>query len=239
MTKQTSQKLNSFTKQNFFNSNIFRIIGFVLILIIYYLSLSPFVESKLTNSLSNWLKSDSHIEINSLTPVFDIHVYAGEYDLKTQLTGSSLQGSTKIFTIDPRILALNKFLLDYHSPMAPYAEIFITQADKYGLDWRLVVSISGVESAFGNIIPRNSNNAWGWRGINRNDAGWSMFASWPDAISHITQRIALGYGTTITPLQMESTYCPPCGQNPQHLWAGGVTRFMNQLNYYVNNLDND
>lgn len=239
MTKQMSKKLNPLENKSFLNSSIFRISGFILLLLIYYISLSGFVESKLTNVFAGWLQESSNTEINSLTPVFDIHVYAGEYDLKTQLSGSSLQGSTKIFTIDPRILALNKFLMDYHSPMASYAETFITEADRYGLDWRLVVSISGVESAFGNIIPRGSNNAWGWRGINGNDAGWSMFRSWNEAIAHITQRLALGYGTTITPFQMESTYCPPCGLNPEHAWANGVTRYMNQLTYYVNNLGND
>jgi len=49
-------------------------------------------------------------------------------------------------TIDPRILAMYQFLSDHGSPLAPYASTFIREADKYGLDWRLVASISGIES---------------------------------------------------------------------------------------------
>jgi len=71
---------------------------------------------------------------------------------------------TDIMFADPRIIAMRKFLSDYNSPMYPYADIFVIEADKTGLDWRLVASISGVESAFGNVIPLETNNAWGWRG---------------------------------------------------------------------------
>ena len=140
--------------------------------------------------------------------------------------------------MDPRILAMNKFLINYHSPMANDAKVFIVEADRYGLDWRLVASISGVEGAFGNLVPQGSNNSWGWRGINGNSEGWSMFPTWADAITHVTERLALGYGTGLTPFEIEATYCPPCGANPEHLWANGVNRFMNQLQYYVDNLEN-
>lgn len=63
-----------------------------------------------------------------------------------------------------------------------------------------------------------------------------MFSSWDDAIVHITERLAIGYGTNLTPFDMEATYCPPCGQNPAHLWANGVNNYMNQLSYYLDNL---
>jgi len=132
---------------------------------------------------------------------------------------------------------MNKFLNDFHSPMASSAETFVKEADKHGLDWRLLASISGVESAFGNITPQGTNNAWGWRGVNSNDRGWSIFSSWDNAIIHITERFAQGYGTTMTPFEIEPIYCPPCGQNPEHAWANGVTRYMQQLQYYLDNLD--
>jgi hypothetical protein len=51
-----------------------------------------------------------------------------------------------------------------------------------------------------------------------------------------TQGLAEGYGTELTPFDIEPTYCPPCGQNPQHLWANGVLKFMNQLDLYVSEL---
>jgi hypothetical protein len=230
-------KSNIFTRNNIFNSSITRVLLLLLALTAYSLLFSAKIESFFIQKLAKVVRNASTIEVNSLTPIFDIHVYAGEYNLSSSFEKNSMSSRTKFFTLDPRILALNKFLVDYQSPMAKYAEVFIEEADKHGLDWRLVVSISGVESAFGNLIPRGSNNGWGWRGINRNDAGWSMFSSWKEAIEHITERLALGYGTDLTPFDIQNTYCPPCGASGEDLWAKGVTRFMNELEYYVNNLE--
>lgn len=230
-------KSNLFIKTHILSSNITRVLPVIFFLLLYSLFLSPFVESFFVKNMASVARKNSFVEMNSLSPIFDIHVYAGEYNLSSSVGGSSTTSRTKFFTLDPRVLALNKFLIDYHSPMAKYAEVFVEEADKQGLDWRLIASISGVESAFGNLIPRGSYNGWGWRGRNRNDAGWSMFESWPDAISHITERMAIGYGVDLTPFDIQNTYCPPCGETGQDLWAKGVTRFMNELEYYVNNLD--
>lgn len=217
-------------------SNFIRVFCLLLLFTFYYLLISPSVEKLLTNIFAHAYRESSFSEVNSLTPIFNKYVYASEYDLATSTQKGNSISNTKFHTLDPRILAMNKFLKNYHSPMASHADTFVKEADRNGLDWRLLVSISGVESAFGNLIPTNSNNAWGWRGINGNDAGWSMFSSWEDAIVHITERLATGYGTTITPFEMEATYCPPCGRNPAHVWANGVTNYMNQLSYYLDNL---
>lgn len=147
----------------------------------------------------------------------------------------TLNGNTGVQTTDPRSLAMRKFLLDYNSPMYPYADIFISEANRYGLDWRLVASISGVESAFGNLIPPRSNNGWGWRG--GPGGAYSIFPTWKEGIQTITRGLALGYGTNVTPFQIEVRYCPPCYANPYHAWANGVTKFMNELDYYYANLE--
>jgi hypothetical protein len=188
--------------------------------------------------MASMIRESSKVQVNTLSPIFNIHVYAGEYNLSSSFEDDSLVSKTKFFTLDPRVLAMNKFLTDYHSPMAKYVEVFVSESDKHGLDWRLIVSIAGVESAFGNLIPQGSNNAWGWRGINSNEAGWSIFSSWEDAIIHITERMAEGYGTDLTPFDIQNTYCPPCGETGEDLWAKGVNRFMNELEYYLNNLEN-
>lgn len=219
-------------------SSIIRIVLLIFLLSFYYLTISPKIEEYASEKMSAFARENTSMSINSLSPVFDIHVYAGEYDLSSQLDTDDGNSRTKFFTLDPRVLAMNKFLTDFHSPMAKYANVFVEEADKHGLDWRLVASISGVESAFGNLIPKESNNAWGWRGINSNEKGWSVFSSWKEAIAHITERLAQGYGTDLTPFDIEATYCPPCGENPAHLWANGVNNFMNQLEYYVDNLEN-
>ena len=132
---------------------------------------------------------------------------------------------------------MSEFLDAYNSPMQPYAQVFVTVADEHGLDWRLVASISGVESAFGNLIPHTGyNNGWGWRG--GPDGAYSVFENFGEGITLVTTRLALGYGTSLTPFDIEPTYCPPCAANPAHSWANGVTRYMNELQYYLNNLEN-
>ncbi|HPQ79251.1 MAG TPA: hypothetical protein PLG47_02240 [Candidatus Dojkabacteria bacterium] len=221
------------------SSNIFRVGIVVVLFILYYLFLSPFVESFLLKQVTLVLRSGQRQTLNVLSPVYDIYANSKEYNfaIYDENLKSKNISNTKFFTVDPRVLAMNKFLISYHSPMATSAETFIVEADKHGLDWRLIASISGVESAFGNITPKGSNNAWGWRGINGNEDGWSMFPTWDDAIIHITERFSRGYGTTMTPFEIEPIYCPPCGASPEHAWANGVSKYMLELQYYLDNLD--
>jgi len=177
-------------------------------------------------------------KVNILTPITTQHtsIFTASYlTLNNSDTENVLSGSTGLSTADPRIVAMRKFLIDYHSPLYPYSEIFVKTADSVNLDWRLVASISGVESAFGRLIPSQSNNAWGWRG--GPGGAYSVFSSWKDGIDTVTTRLALGYGTDLTPFQIEPTYCPPCAENPAHAWANGVTLFMNELDFYLNNLE--
>ena len=227
-------------KPSIFNSNILRLSLFFLIFLFYSLIISPLLEGSLRGTILNTVRESKRVTLNYLTPLYGQEMYTSEYTITT--LGSSdvfkkVSSKTDIKTEDPRVLVMQRFLLDYNSPMYPYARTFITQADIYGLDWRLVVSISGVESAFGNIIPRGTNNAWGWRGENKNADGWSQFASWDAGITTVTSRLALGYGTNLTPFQIESSYCPPCGINPAHAWANGVSRYMRELKYYLDNLN--
>jgi hypothetical protein len=160
---------------------------------------------------------------------------------KNEVTAEELQGkvfkntaaeiSSESSFEDGRIVAMRKFLLEQNSPMMPYAKLIVTEADKYGSDWRLIVGISGVESKFGKVIPQGSYNAWGWRGGPGGD--WSRFDNWEHAIKHLTERMALGYGRRIDPFDIESVYCPPCGATGQHYWARAVVMYMNQLNDMV------
>jgi hypothetical protein len=227
------------TKRRIFRKWYF--VSIFVLLIFYTIFLSPIVEPFIESNVLSFIRTTKEETFNYLTPVYATSPIDGKYSLSVIQDGTALdkiRSRTKYYIEDPRILAMSEFLTDYNSPMQPYSRTFIEEADKYGLDWRLLVGISGVESAFGNIIPRNSNNAWGWRGINGNDRGWSMFDSWDDAIIHITERMALGYGTHLSPFDIESTYCPPCGEAYGHPWANGVTRFMNELQYYLDNLGN-
>ena len=227
-------------KKPFLISNTFRIYLFIIFTSVYFLLIFPVLQKAINNSMLEYIRGSKEVTLNYLTPLYGQEVYASEYAIST-LANSDVtkkytdNGDIKIE--DPRVIAMQKFLFDYNSPMYPYAKTFITEADKYGLDWRLVASISGVESAFGNIIPKGTHNAWGWRGKNKNADGWSQFATWDEGIAEVTRGLAEGYGTDKTPFQIEQYYCPPCWLNPAHVWSGGVSRYMRELKYYVDNLN--
>lgn len=215
------------------NRGIRSLLAAIVLTAISFLYLRGAISENMTTIASNF-----NNRTTILSPIYadSLTLYSSTFSTILHQNGASvLSGNTGVTTIDPRVVAMRKFLIDFHSPLYPYSDVFVETADKVELDWRLVASISGVESAFGNLIPYRSNNAWGWRG---GPAGaYSNFTSWKEGIATVTTRLALGYGTTLTPFDIEPTYCPPCGRNPQHAWANGVTRFMNELDYYLENLE--
>jgi len=207
----------------------------VALTVVYMVSASKVVENVLENGIISYVKASYSSVSNQMAPIG--RVYMSDVYVSSALNSlqSSSDSSSYFSTIDPRIVAMRKFLRDYNSPMYAYADVFIYEADKYGLNWRLVASISGVESAFGNLIPVDSNNGWGWRG--GPGGAYSKFPTWKDGIETVTQGLAQGYGIELTPFEIEGVYCPPCGENPAHVWANGVQMYMNELDYYLENLE--
>jgi len=80
---------------------------------------------------------------------------------------------------DPRFHALRTFFEKGDCPAKEYSHVFLEAADIYKLDWRLLPSISFVESTGGKAS--HYNNIFGW------DSGRAHFAS-PTAGIH-----AVGY----------------------------------------------
>jgi hypothetical protein len=61
---------------------------------------------------------------------------------------------------DPRLPRLKKFFADRDSPLKDSAKDFLVAADQNKLDWRLLPSISVVESSGGKDY--RNNNVFGW-----------------------------------------------------------------------------
>ena len=78
---------------------------------------------------------------------------------------------------DPRLQALRKFFRINSSPAEHYSEEFLKAADAQRLDWRLLPSISLVESGGGRVA--NENNLFGW------DSGRATFRTVADSIHHV------------------------------------------------------
>src|SRR5258708_27715293 len=75
-------------------------------------------------------------------------------------------GATSVPPItDPRLLHLHKFFAQHNSPLEELAPEFLAAADRNDLDWRLLPSISLVESSGGKFY--RNNNVFGWDNCNR------------------------------------------------------------------------
>jgi hypothetical protein len=83
---------------------------------------------------------------------------------------------------DPRLAVLENFFAKRHCPVRSLAGEFLIAADKNGLDWRLLPSISYVESG-GGRLARN-NNIFGW------SSGRHRFSSVRESIHTVAAKLA-------------------------------------------------
>ena len=121
---------------------------------------------------------------------------------------------------DYRVARVREFLNKLNSPLENYAQDFVLSADKYNLDWRLVVSISGVESTFGKNIPKGSYNAYGWAN------GAYKFKSWEDSIEVVSRSLRQKYYDrgAVNINKISRRYAPPSST-----WARKVKYFMEKI----------
>lgn len=83
---------------------------------------------------------------------------------------------------DARLETLQRFFQKCGCPAEAYTGEFLAAADAYNLDWRLLPSISFVESTGGKATQYN--NMFGW------DQGRARFASPEDGIYEVGYRLA-------------------------------------------------
>ena len=92
-------------------------------------------------------------------------VFAGMVSIPVAVTpGAGDSGRQSVpapdYRQDPRFHSLRKFFEKFGCPAWEYAHVFLEAADDYNLDWRLLPSLSWVEST-GGKAARN-NNLFGW-----------------------------------------------------------------------------
>lgn len=127
---------------------------------------------------------------------------------------------------DPRTQILSDYFAKYNSPLEPHAQDFIDAADQYGVDWKLVPAIAGVESTFGKHVPHGTYNGWGWGVYGDQALG---FKSWRDGIFTVTGGLKQNYinkGLT-TPYAMNRVYAA------SPAWGWKVTFFINDLDKFA------
>ncbi len=137
-------------------------------------------------------------------------------------TGNVLGDS--IISKDIRIETVRNFFAKHKSPLEPFASNVITDADKYGLDYRLLPAIAMQESNLCQKIIANSYNCWGF-GIYGKQV--TKFGSYPEAIDTITKTLADNYvaGGLNSAEEIMKKY------TPSNLggWARSVNYFMDYL----------
>ena len=97
--------------------------------------------------------------------------------------------------IDPRVVALERYLLSKKSPLAGAALDFILVADNYSFDWTLLPAIAGVESGFEKAGNLSDYNPFGYMCRSRPCA----FTSYSEAITRVGR--TLGEGRAYAPFR--------------------------------------
>jgi len=131
---------------------------------------------------------------------------------------------------DDREIRLHAFLSRYNSPLAQEARVFIREADKHDLDWKLVPAIAGVESTFGRFIPPGSYNAWGW-GIPTDAQSGITFSSFSEGIHVVSEGLKTNYiGKGAQTLeQIGAIYAD------SNAWSNHVRFFIDAIDAYTPN----
>lgn len=137
-----------------------------------------------------------------------------------QLTSTIQSSGSTPNLLDVRVKALKNVFARHNSPLTSEATDYVKYADMYGVDWKLLPAISGLESSFGIYLMPGSYNAYGWGG------GHIYFESWEDGIKTINKALKERYGAGINadPYAIGPTYA----ESPT--WAIRVNKFMNEIN---------
>ena len=136
---------------------------------------------------------------------------------------AAVQAEISAEEADARVLKLSAYLESKNSVLSPYAVDFVRAADKYGLDWRLLVAISGVESGFAKIYVRGTYNSWGWGG------GYINLGSWENAIEVISKALNENYATKWKAKTVEEIG-PIWAEDPN--WSKKVNLYLNQIDKF-------
>jgi len=108
-------------------------------------------------------------------------VFAGMLSCPVAVTNADPPEPASEYRNDPRLESLNRFFQKGDCPAQDFSADFLRVADQNNLDWRLLPSISMVESGGGR--EARNNNLFGW------DGGKAIFTSLRAAIHDVARRL--------------------------------------------------
>lgn len=165
--------------------------------------------------------------VSIITSVHPLKVSAAE---KASLISASFITPLEVTTReqDNRAEILEKFLEKRNSPLAKNAQAFVDEADTYHLDWKFVAAISGVESTFGQAVPYQCNNAWGY---NIYGDTTRCFDTYDDAIHVISRDLRVLY---MNKWGLHDVYQIGARYAASKTWASRVDGFMQDIQQFAN-----
>lgn len=127
---------------------------------------------------------------------------------------------------DARPIIIEKYLQTYNSPLYPYANQLLEAAQRYDVDYRLIVAIAQCESNLCKKSPPGSYNCWGF------ENGETRFLSWEQAFNQVAKTLRERYLDMglITPDEIMPKYAPPSVEKGGP-WAKCVNQFIEELEY--------
>lgn len=145
------------------------------------------------------------------------HLYAA----LPQKTGEVLGA---VVAADARPIIIEGYLKKFRSPLAPYSGTILAAAERYNVDYQLMVAIAQCESNLCRKSPIGSFNCWGF------ENGETRFLSWEQAIFQVAKTLRekyLDFGLT-TPELIMPKYAPPSVAKGGP-WARCVNQFIANL----------
>lgn len=126
---------------------------------------------------------------------------------------------------DPRVKKVSAFLSSRNSPLAPFAKALVQASDDYGLDYTLMIAISGKESGYG--VHGANFNAWGimaWDSEGKRHL--RRFSSWEEGIEYEARLLSETYRPHMIQ-GIQTIYCP--SYECSITWVKDVVTFSNEL----------
>lgn len=142
----------------------------------------------------------------------------------SSLPGEYPSESFTLATADARVPIIHSYLSKYGSPLAPHAEKIVTEADKAGIDFRLLTAIARQESNLCKYAPEDTYNCWGWGIHKRGTLGFESFDEAIEVVSLGLKQKYIAEGL-VTPEEIMSKYTPSSNGS----WAQGVQAFLDDL----------
>lgn len=179
------------------------------------------------------MKTKALVVFLSILLIFSLsrQVSAEKLVEKEPVQNNSISSEIEAKKLDNKARILSAYLANFDSPLQYHAQDFIDASEAYGVDWKLIPAIAGVESTFGKHIP-GGFNAWGW-GVYGTQAIY--FSSWRDGIFTLAKGLREGYlnkGLN-DPYSMNRIYAA----SPS--WGTKVSYFMQDLQNFADKFETD